>query len=107
MTTRRVPKIRAVDIDPERFWGAIAHKRSVDNVSLSHIGRELGITPSTFTRISYASWGISPNYRPDLRTYLSLCWWMGREPGEFIVPPPDDEPTPEPTTETEDKPANA
>lgn len=103
MTLRRIPKTRAIDINPELFWGAITRKCQADEVSLSHIGRELGITPSTFTRIRYAAWGISPNYRPDLRTYLSLCWWMDREPGDFVFQPSTDEPT----AETEDKPANA
>lgn len=84
---RRSQHDRAVDIDPQLLWEAIVRKQETDDVSLSSIGRKLGLTPSTFTRLSYAAWGIQPLYRPDLRAFISLCWWLGREPGDFVVWP--------------------
>lgn len=92
MKPRRSQNHRAVDIDPQLFWGAIVHKQETDDVSLSSIGRKLGLTPATFTRLSYAAWGIQPHYRPDLRTYISLCWWLGREPGDFVKWPEGTQP---------------
>lgn len=83
----RTPNVRVADIDPKLFWGAILRKHQNDKISLSQIGRDLGLTPATFTRLKYAAWDIQPNYRPDLRSYMSLCWWLNRDPGDFVIWP--------------------
>lgn len=77
------------DIDIVRFWNAIKTKRDTDRVSLNQIGATFEITTSTFTRIMYAAEGIDPGYRPNLRTFLTLCWWLDRSPDDYMVGPRD------------------
>lgn len=88
---------RAVDIDPKTLWGAIVIKAETDNISLSEVGRKLGLTSATFTRLRYAAHDIQPTYRPDLRTYMSLCWWLDRNPGDFVLWPHNRKPGTDPT----------
>lgn len=81
----RRQKVPPVNIDPQLFWETLQAK--VGGNSLSELGDELNITSSTFTRIKYAAEGIVPKYRPNLPTYLTLCWWMGVSPNAFVVKP--------------------
>jgi AraC-like DNA-binding protein len=86
-SARLRPKLeRVADIDPAAFWDAILTHKPRGH-SFRMISEELGISDSTFTRIRYAAEGIEPTYRPDLATYMSICWWMNREPGDFAVWP--------------------
>lgn len=85
----REHRVRVADIDPKLFWGAIVARQDVTEQSFREVGRQLGLVPATFTRLRYAAWDIQPDYRPDLRTYMSLCWWLGRNPDDFVVWPDD------------------
>lgn len=87
MSERRVRKEPPVDIDMELFLVSIKSKAAADEVSLHSVAWTLSISTSTFTRIAYAVDGIAPDYRPNLRTYLALCWWMGVHPATFTVTP--------------------
>lgn len=87
MTQRRVRKEPLVDIDVELFLVAIKAKAVADDVTLHSVAWTLDISTSTFTRISYAVDEIAPDYRPNLRTYLTLCWWLEVSPATFLVTP--------------------
>lgn len=89
MTDRRIQKEPLVDIDTEAFLAAIRDRAARDNVSLHSVAWTLNISMSTFTRIGYSVTEVAPDYRPNLRTYLTLCWWMDVEPSAFMVAPED------------------
>lgn len=76
-----------IDIDPKAFWAAFTDARDKAGKTLGQIGIELDITNATFTRMRYAAEDIDPRYRPNLQTYLTLCWWMGQDPARFMVDP--------------------
>lgn len=87
MTQTRHTKQRAVDIDPVTFWGAIVIAQKNGEDSFNTIARNLGVTTGTFTRIRYAAQSIDPAYRTNLRTFLSICWWLDRDPNDFVLWP--------------------
>lgn len=87
---------RAVDIDPVTLWGAIVIKRREDKRTIEELCKELGLSPATFTRLRYAGQGIQPKYRPDLPSYMSICWWLNRNPADFVIWPDGNQPGTEP-----------
>ena len=81
----------AVDIDIRKFWDAVEDYKTSKNISFTKLGKDINMPVGTFTRIEYAADGVMPNYRPSLARYLTLCWRIGRDPGEFIVFPPEED----------------
>ena len=57
-------------LDTEELFSAIERKAFSERLSLRGVARQLGLSPSTFTRIAQGK-------RPDVDTYITLCHWMG------------------------------
>jgi transcriptional regulator with XRE-family HTH domain len=53
---------------------------------------EAGVSPATFSRVENG-------HIPDLKTFTSLCKWLGRDPREFLgMAIAETPPTPQPST---------
>lgn len=62
----------------EAFFDALDAKRQREGVSWRDVAREVGVTPSTFTRLSHGA-------DPDMRTFALLVAWLRADIRPFFV----------------------
>jgi transcriptional regulator with XRE-family HTH domain len=58
-----------LSFDDVTFFEALERRREAKNVSWRHLGRELGLSPSTFSRLARGR-------RPDIETFVKLLAWL-------------------------------
>jgi transcriptional regulator with XRE-family HTH domain len=65
-------------VDVGALYAALDAKRKAgDSTSWREIARELGISPSTFTRLAQGR-------RPDVDTFATLLQWLGMPAEQFL-----------------------
>lgn len=72
--------------DDAAFFAALDAKRAEAGWSWRQLGRELHLSPSTFSRLSRGR-------RPDVSTFLTLVAWLGAEPTSFLLGQTEPRPT--------------
>jgi transcriptional regulator with XRE-family HTH domain len=60
------------------FMAALDERRHGENLSWRELGRRLGLSPSTFSRLSRGR-------RPDVETFVKLIAWLDMPMSAFIV----------------------
>lgn len=76
-------------IDVGALYAALDQSRQLKGVSWRELAGELGLSPSTFTRMGQG-------HRPDLDTFATLVRWLGVPAETFMRPASRDAPEPEP-----------
>ena len=76
-------------IDCAALYAALDQKRQVGGMSWRDLAGELGLSPSTFTRMAQG-------HRPDVDTFATLIRWLGMPAEPFMRSsvPRDEEPEP-------------
>jgi transcriptional regulator with XRE-family HTH domain len=76
-------------IDCGALYAALDQKRQVGAMSWRDLAGELGLSPSTFTRMAQG-------HRPDVDTFATLIRWLGMPAEPFMRSsvPRDEEPEP-------------
>lgn len=77
-------------VDLAAFYAALDRKRQAEGLSWRGLGRALGIPASTFTRLARGR-------GPDVDGFAVLLHWLGMPVAAFLVPPPEDAPSEEPS----------
>lgn len=67
--------------DDARFFDAIDARRQAEKLSWRQLGRKLGLSASTFSRLARGR-------RPDVDTFLRLVGWLGLPAETFVKPGP-------------------
>lgn len=75
-------------VDVAALYAALDAKRQAEKLSWRGLAQELGITPSTFTRMK-------DDRRPDVDTFAALLRWLAM-PVEAFMDPSTDNGAPEP-----------
>jgi transcriptional regulator with XRE-family HTH domain len=60
------------------FMAALEERRQSENLSWRQLGRRLGLSPSTFSRLSRGR-------RPDVETLVKLIAWLDMPMSAFII----------------------
>jgi transcriptional regulator with XRE-family HTH domain len=55
--------------DDAAFFEALERRRQAENLSWRQLGRQLGLSPSTFSRLARGR-------RPDIETFIKLLAWL-------------------------------
>lgn len=76
-------------VDVTALYAALDQQRQLAGRSWRELAAELGISPSTFTRMAQG-------HRPDVDTFASLLRWLGMPAEPFLRPPAAPGPAPEP-----------
>jgi transcriptional regulator with XRE-family HTH domain len=63
--------------DPVAFYAAVDRERAERGLSWRQLGRDLGLSASTFSRLS-------KGHRPDVDTFLKLVTWLGVPVDTFL-----------------------
>lgn len=66
-------------VDVEALYAALDSKRQVERLSWRELAHQLGVSPSTFTRMAQGR-------RPDVDTFAALLRWLGM-PAERLMRP--------------------
>lgn len=66
-------------VDVASLYAALDHKRQSAKMSWRGLAQEIGIAPSTFTRMSQGR-------RPDVDTFAGLLRWLGMPAETFMQP---------------------
>ena len=66
-------------VDVESLYAALDTKRRGQNKSWREVGRDLGISPSTFTRLAQGR-------SPDVDAFATLLRWLGMTADQFMEP---------------------
>jgi len=66
-----------VSFDDAGFYQAIETRRQSENLSWRQLGRKLGLSPSTFSRLARGR-------RPDIETFLRLLAWLNLPAEAFM-----------------------
>jgi transcriptional regulator with XRE-family HTH domain len=66
-------------VDVAGFYAAIDAKRRVEKLSWRALAHDLGVTPSTFTRMTQGG-------RPDVDTFAALLRWLEMPVEAFMEP---------------------
>lgn len=69
-----------MNLDEQAFFAAVERRRRQEGLSWRELGRQLSLSPSTFSRLSRGS-------RPDLDTFLALVGWLGLPAETFTHDP--------------------
>jgi transcriptional regulator with XRE-family HTH domain len=64
-------------VDVEALYASLDSKRKAQETSWREIARELGISPSTFSRMGQGR-------RPDVDTFATLLRWLGMPAESFM-----------------------
>ena len=64
-------------VDIGALYAALDAKRTATHSSWRYVARQLGVSPSTFTRLAQGR-------RPDVDTFVTLLQWLGM-PAEVFV----------------------
>jgi transcriptional regulator with XRE-family HTH domain len=67
-----------ISFDDDAFFRALERKRISQGVSWREVGRQLALSPSTFSRLARGR-------RPDLETFLKLLTWLRASSDDFIL----------------------
>jgi transcriptional regulator with XRE-family HTH domain len=70
-------KPRTAQIDLPALFSALDTKREAEGKSWREVAEEIGVAPSTLTRLSQGS-------RPDGDTFVTLTRWLGLSAERFI-----------------------
>lgn len=76
-------------VDVQALYAALDGKRQSKRLSWREVAQELGISPSTFTRLAQQR-------RPDVDTFASLVKWVGIPAESFMRSTQETEEAPEP-----------
>jgi transcriptional regulator with XRE-family HTH domain len=76
-------------VDVEALYAALDNKRKTHGTSWREIARELGVSPSTFSRMAQGR-------RPDVDTFATLLRWLGMPAESFMRGTPATAATEEP-----------
>lgn len=66
-----------ISFDDDAFFRALDRKRAVERLSWREVGRQLNLSPSTFSRLARGR-------RPDLETFVKLLSWLGASSEDFV-----------------------
>jgi transcriptional regulator with XRE-family HTH domain len=66
-------------VDVEALYAALDAKRKGQVKSWRELGKELGIAPSTFTRMAQG-------HTPDTNSFATLLRWLGMDAEHFTTP---------------------
>jgi transcriptional regulator with XRE-family HTH domain len=74
-----VASMQRVDLsfDDAAFYQALEQRRTAQNMSWRQLGRELGLSPSTFSRLARGR-------RPDVETFVKLLAWLDLPADSFM-----------------------
>jgi transcriptional regulator with XRE-family HTH domain len=64
--------------DAEKFYQSVDEHRTAEGISWRGLGRQLGISPSTFSRMSRGR-------QPDVDTFLKLLAWLDMPAEHFMA----------------------
>jgi len=64
--------------DSARFFRALDRQRQESRLTWRQLGRELGVSPSTFSRLARGR-------NPDVDTLVTLTKWLGTPADDFVV----------------------
>jgi transcriptional regulator with XRE-family HTH domain len=64
--------------DDAAFYEALERRRRAQNLSWRQLGRELGLSPSTFSRLARGR-------RPDVETFIKLLAWLDLPADAFML----------------------
>lgn len=80
--------IPLVQVNLTALWAAIATKVFGDPAEPSYrkVAAQIGTTPQVLTFLKQAA-RRERDYRLDLEVFLSLCYWLDRDPRDFTYPP--------------------
>lgn len=76
-------------VDVAALYAALDQKRQLARRSWRDLAGELGLSPSTFTRMAQG-------HRPDVDTFAALTRWLGVPADLFVRSPAASAPEPEP-----------
>jgi transcriptional regulator with XRE-family HTH domain len=68
-------------VDVEALYAALDAKRRGGSKSWREVGRDLGISPSTFSRLANGR-------SPDVNSFATLLNWLGMKADDFMKPRP-------------------
>jgi transcriptional regulator with XRE-family HTH domain len=66
--------------DDATFFEALERHRQAENLSWRQLGRQLGLSPSTFSRLARGR-------RPDIETFIKLLAWLDVPAATFMRGP--------------------
>ena len=66
-----------LSFDDAAFYRALEERRTSKNMSWRQLGRELGLSPSTFSRLGRGR-------RPDVETFVKLLAWLALPADSFV-----------------------
>ena len=69
--------------DETSFFRAVDRRRVSENLSWRELGRQLGLSPSTFSRLSRG-------HRPEIETFVKLLAWLKMPAEAFMIGTPTD-----------------
>ncbi len=78
-------------VDVRRLHTALDAKRAEKDLSWRQLAKEIGVSPSTISRLT------NEDLRPDVDAFAAMVTWLGVPAEKFIVD--EDEHTPEPVDE--------
>lgn len=74
-----------VVVDVSELWHAVAYHMIETETNALKISAKLGFTPMVMTKLKQCSAGRPSvaGYQPSSQVFLTLCWWMKRDPRDF------------------------
>lgn len=78
------------EVNVVALYGALDSRREARAMSWREVAKELGLSPSIFTRMAQGS-------RPDLESYIEMAGWLGVSLESFVGGEPPTEAKPEET----------
>jgi transcriptional regulator with XRE-family HTH domain len=78
------------EVNVAALYGALDSRRQARGMSWRELAKELGLSPSVFTRMAQGR-------RPDLESYIQMAGWLGVSLESFVGGEPPTETKPEET----------
>lgn len=76
-------------VDVGALYSALDRKRRSESLSWRDLAHQLGVSPSTFTRMAQGR-------RPDVDAFATLIGWLGMVPSDFTTAEGAEKESPEP-----------
>lgn len=73
-----------IAVDVPALWRAVAVRMARLDISSQTLAAELGFVKQTLS-IMHGHVRRGTPYQPSAQVFLTLCWWLGRDPRDFAV----------------------